>query len=117
MKKFNIITFDIETFEYNNLKYPFSIGIFFNEKFNYFYLTKDNIINIDQDSESLINDAIDFLFEIKNINEYIIYVHNLSKFDSFFIIKYLNKFKFKLFGRNKDLYKIQVMNGKKNLYF
>ena len=108
-----IATYDIETIVINNVYYPFSVGIFIDNKFKYFYLSENDNIDLELRCSKLIHDSIQFLIEIHNIKNYIIYVHNLGKFDSIFILKYFN-IDIELFFHNGCIYKLKI---KKNIQF
>jgi DNA polymerase type B, organellar and viral len=106
-----IITFDIKTLLINGLYYPFSIGIYDGLNFKYFYLDSftDNS-NINLGCKLLMEGAIAYLLNIKDIQKHIIYVHNLSKFDSIFILKYTSTRNHKICFHNNNIYKIKLYN-------
>lgn len=101
--------FDIETFTYKDIYYPFAIGIFINNSFKYFYLDDSNNISIDDRCKNLIIDSLNYLSNINNIKQYVIYVHNFGKFDSIFILKYFPE-NINLFYHNNCVYQI-TCNG------
>jgi hypothetical protein len=80
-----IITMDIETFNHNGKMIPYLISWFSNKGSNSYYLTDFN-----NNHENMITKAIGDLMKVK-FNGYKIYIHNLAKFDSIFLLKYLLK--------------------------
>lgn len=110
-KKFNlkinkIITFDIETLLINNVQVPYLYSMFDGQK-----------------SYSWFTDSPEQLFKqllTKKYKNYLVYAHNLSKFDLVFIFKYLstlkNKgFKIKLLIRDQNIISISIINRNKNI--
>jgi len=107
MKK--IITLDFECYVENNIHYPFAIGIYYDNTFKFFYLNeRDNF-------EELVTSCLEHLMLLKDLNQYLIYVHNMSKYDSLFIFKYINLdiFKIRAVATSSDIYKIVIKKGKK----
>lgn len=82
--KSNIITMDVETILKNDIMTPYSISIFDGNTAWSYYLS--NYV----DSDSMIKDAIASLLTRKYKNHKI-YIHNLSKFDSVFLLRILNR--------------------------
>jgi len=85
------ITMDLETININGKLYPYLLcwydGI--NTKSYYNNInTTDSIVIINYKIKNMINDMVNDLC-IKKYHGYKIYLHNLSKFDGFFLVKYL----------------------------
>jgi hypothetical protein len=79
----NFLTLDIETFGSNEL-IPYLIKFFDGKKSYYFFLSDYNSI------ELMMEACFKELFTRK-YNKYQVYVHNLTKFDIIFLLKYLVK--------------------------
>lgn len=79
----NFITLDIETYGENEL-IPYLISFYDGNKSYNFYLSDYNSI------EDMMKACFDKLF-IRKYNNYSIYIHNLAKFDIYFLFKYLIK--------------------------
>ena len=103
-------TYDIETININEELYPFAVGLYNGLTFYNFYLGKD--LNY----KKLINDSLDFLFLIEDIDIYI-YIHNMDRFDSVFLIKYVDSliYKTEIFAHNQHIYKIKITSIKPRL--
>jgi DNA polymerase type B, organellar and viral len=96
-----IITMDIETRDINSVKLPYCICIYDgNNKYD-FYL--DNYNSIDQ----MLEESLLFLFKAK-YNKHKVYFHNLSYFDSVYIIRILAK----LAKLNNYYFKPQIKDGR-----
>lgn len=81
-----IITMDIETFNNNGKLIPYLIS-WYNEQHgakSYF------LSDFDHNPETMIKAAITDLMKVK-FNGYNIYLHNFAKFDSIFLLNFLNK--------------------------
>jgi len=81
-----IITMDIETFNNNGKLIPYLIS-WYNEQHgakSYF------LSDFNQNPETMIKAAITDLMKVK-FNGYNIYLHNFAKFDSIFLLNFLNK--------------------------
>jgi len=81
-----MITMDIETFNNNGKLIPYLIS-WYNEQHgakSYF------LSDYDQNPETMIKTAITDLMKVK-FNGYNIYLHNFAKFDSIFLLNFLNK--------------------------
>jgi len=96
-----IIVMDIETRDINNVKLPYCICIFDGKNKYEFYLSNFN--SIDQ----MLEEALLFLFKAK-YNKHKIYFHNLSYFDSVYIIRILAK----LSKSNNYYFKPQIKDGR-----
>jgi len=96
-----IIVMDIETRDINNVKLPYCICIYDGNNKYEFYLSDFN--SIDQ----MLEESISFLFKAK-YNKHKIYFHNLSYFDSVYIIRILAK----LSKSNNYYFKPQIKDGK-----
>jgi len=84
VEKFGII--DIETLVINNKLYPYSIGIYYNNKFKCFYLS---VYNSPQGLEKSINNMIKDCFEyISKKKIKLLYAHNGGKFDFKLLLEY-----------------------------
>lgn len=80
--KSNIITMDIETILKNGSMTPYSISIYDGETaWSYYLLEYPN-------AENMIKHALSSLF-VRKYNNHKIYMHNLSKFDSVFLLRLL----------------------------
>lgn len=99
-----ILSFDIETFvNSNKILIPYSIGYYDGLNTHLYYLTDFN------NSLDMVEKCI--LDMLTNYNKYTVYVHNLSNFDSLFIIKMLissKKIKFEPFYKNNKLYSLNL---------
>lgn len=81
--KTKIITMDIETLLQRNVQKPYSISIFDGEKSRSFYLS-------DYESpEIMLKMALSSIL-ISKYKNYKVYIHNLSSFDSVFLLRILN---------------------------
>nr|YP_010759081.1 hypothetical protein QEO35_mgp38 [Hericium alpestre]WEX31995.1 hypothetical protein [Hericium alpestre] len=104
IEKYNFITLDIETFiSDNNVFVPYSIGYYDGITNEIFYLTDF------KDSNDMLERCIKTIIE--SYNNYIIYAHNLSNFDFYFIIKYLvsqSEIKFNTFYKDNKLYSLKL---------
>ena len=109
---FDFWTYDIEPITINNELFPFAVGLFTGYEFYYFYL--DENLNYTK----LINDSLDFIFAKIKSSSYI-YIHNMDRFDSIFLIKYVNSLLYKtdIFAHNNHIYKIKITNGHKVIHF
>ena len=96
-----IITMDIETRDINNVKLPYCICIFDGNNKHTFYLNDYN--SIDQ----MLEESLSFLFKAK-YDRHKIYFHNLSYFDSVYIIRILAK----LAKSNNYSLKPQIKDGR-----
>ena len=91
---------DIETLVINNKLYPYSIGIYYNNKFKCFYLSDYNSPTGDrQGLEKSINNMIKDCFEyISKKKIKLLYAHNGGKFDFKLLLEYG-----KVSNDNKDI--------------
>ena len=108
----NFITLDIETRNVDGELFPICISIFDGNEKQSFYIS-------DYNSEfEMIKAAFNFLNKRKyHYNR--VYVHNLSKFDGVFLLKYLSEIgSVKPLMRNQSLYelKIRLFNDNKQKY-
>lgn len=102
------ITLDIETYLVNGVHTPYAIGYYsFNklrnrENFKYYYI-KDY-----KTTEIMINKLIEDLFKV--FNRYIVYTHNLGRYDAIFILKSIDlaKYKVTLIDQNNAYIYIKV---------
>jgi DNA polymerase type B, organellar and viral len=97
----NIIVMDIETRDINNIKLPYCICMYDGYNKYSFYLDNYNSIDL------MLEDALSFLFKAK-YNKHKIYFHNLSYFDSVFIIRILAK----ISKENNYFFKPQIKDGR-----
>lgn len=87
-------TFDLETYIYNNRFYPYACGWYhYNNKVGLYYL---------KDYESSDQMFISCFKDLIVTNPGVVYVHNLSRFDKFFIRSILYK-EFKVSDKYKDI--------------
>ena len=113
----NFITFDVETRTIDNKMMPYCICVYDGIKKYSFYLTDYN------SSEDMILSAIKLLFTsytnkkgdvIYKYNNYIVFAHNFSRFDSIFILSVLVKFvtnevyTINILKRNSDFINISI---------
>lgn len=77
------ITMDIETRSLNNILTPLSVSIFDGTEVYSFYLNDYN-----NDYDKLIKESIKLLMQSK-YDKYVVYLHNFSKFDGVFILRFL----------------------------
>jgi hypothetical protein len=77
-----VITLDIETVTRNNVITPYAVGIYDGSTYQSFYLTDF------KDVDHIMLKALRYLKQAK-YNGYTVYAHNLSNFDSIFLLKYL----------------------------
>jgi hypothetical protein len=76
------ITMDLETYNDNGTLVPYAISIFDGKNYAFFYLTDY------KDHSDLIRASILYLMS-RRYNGYRVYLHNFSKFDVVFLLKYL----------------------------
>ena len=110
----NYLTFDIECYLDNNEFIPYACGWYSKDEYKLYYIT---------DYKSWEDMILVFLNDMEDkFNKYTIYIHNLSSFDSIYLLKILYKyFKSKpIFKDNKvisiNIYKKYIEEGKPNVF-
>jgi hypothetical protein len=113
----NMIVMDIETRDIGNKKMAYCICLYDGNKEYKFYLDNYNSVDL------MLYDALSYLLKAK-YNKYRVYFHNLSYFDSVYIIRILNKLaksnNYKLRPQLKDgkIINLSLNYGKNyNIYF
>ena len=103
---------DLETYNDGGVLTPYCISLYDGISFKFFYLSDYG--NVDE----LIRGAIKYLMQRK-YNGYRVYLHNFSKFDGVFIVKYLTEFsdRVNITVRDTDIIKVNFHFGKYTLYF
>jgi hypothetical protein len=106
----NFLVLDIETYIKDNILIPFAISIYDGRKTNSYILTDY------KNSEDMIISALKSIM-IRKYNNYKVYVHNLSKFDIIFLLKYLVKVgSINPIIHNKRIISVNLNFGKDNEY-
>ena len=111
-------TLDIETYNIEKVAYAYAIGFYVQGDLQCFYIDKN------KNSDNLIISCLDGML-VEKYNGYTFYVHNLRKFDIYFILHalikvdnvYPNKYQFKdnIVYRDGDIISIKIstkINGK-----
>jgi hypothetical protein len=113
-KKHNlrILTFDIETYLKGDCSTPYACGFYDGKKSYKFYLTKYN------NSEEMLLDCINSMLDPKYYG-YTVYIHNLSKFDVYFIhrLLHVNFTVTGIISIDKDIISFTVNGEKSKLVF
>jgi len=85
-----IITMDLETVLIDNIHVPYLLSWFDGNITNSYYIESLDPVTIELEILRMINRAITDIC-IRKYNNYKIYFHNFSKFDGYFLVKYLAK--------------------------
>jgi len=85
-----IITMDLETILIDNIHVPYLLSWFDGNTSNSYIINPSDPVTIELEILRMINSAIDDICTRKYKN-YKIYLHNFSKFDGYFLVKYLAK--------------------------
>jgi len=83
-----IITMDLETVLIDNVHTPYLLSWFFGKLTKSYFRNDLNPVTIELNFIKMVNNAIEDIC-IKKYRNYKIYFHNFSKFDGYFLIKYL----------------------------
>jgi len=85
-----IITMDLETILIDNIHVPYLLSWFDGNTSNSYIINPSDPVTIELEILRMINRAITDIC-IRKYNNYKIYFHNFSKFDGYFLVKYLAK--------------------------
>jgi len=85
-----IITMDLETVLIDNIHVPYLLSWYDGNITKSYYIKNLDPVTIELEILRMINRAIEDLC-IRKYNNYRIYLHNFSKFDGYFLVKYLAK--------------------------
>lgn len=110
------VSADFETLELNGTNYVYAIGYKYVENkkdvFKTMYIDTDTN-DIKMESRQLVKKFLDIILSI-NKKKIIVYFHNFSGFDSYFVIDCINQFyknnKKKLIIRNNKIYQLKLEN-------
>ena len=113
------IALDFETVVYKGSHYVYAVGIMTHNKYKSFFISLPELIR-DNNSiklleQEVISKAIMYLLSCTNPKETTtVYIHNLSGFDSMFILNWLlydtNNYKVSTIIRNSKVYNIKINN-------
>jgi len=104
-----ILSYDLEAYLNNGTFVPYAAGWHDGSNFNSFYLSQY------KDPNQMIIASFDAILSSKKYDGYTVYVHNLSNFDSLFMLKALaSEFKIDPFFHNNSLYSLNVSKQVKN---
>ena len=98
---YKVITMDLETYNDGGVLTPYCISLYDGKSFKFFYYSDYN------SADELIRGAIKYLMQ-RRYNGYRVYMHNFSKFDGVFIVKYLPEFsdRVNIIVRGTDIIKV-----------
>jgi len=85
-----IITMDLETVLINNVHVPYLLSWFDGSITNSYFIESLNPVTLELEILRMINKVIEDIC-IRKYRNYKIYFHNFSKFDGYFLIRYLSK--------------------------
>ena len=85
-----IITMDLETTIINNVHIPYLLSWYDGNISNSYFINNLDPVTIEFEILKMINRAINDIC-IRKYNNYKVYLHNFSKFDGYFLVKYLSK--------------------------
>jgi len=85
-----IITMDLETILIDNVHVPYLLSWFDGNTTNSYFIESLDPVTIEFEILRMIKDAIEDIC-IRKYKNYKVYFHNFSKFDGYFLVKYLSK--------------------------
>jgi hypothetical protein len=88
-----IITMDLETILIDNVHVPYLLSWFDGNTTNSYFIESLDPVTIEFEILRMIKDAIEDIC-IRKYKNYKVYFHNFSKFDGYFLVKYLSKIGF-----------------------